>query len=146
SLVPADTWSGEIGVRACIPQLAMLMVIGLAPGAFVWGQNRLEAASAQEPPAAERPPPNNAPAPPAGLPNRSPGSTVEASQLDTFLLRDRKGNLVPVLGLPFEEFEQLLRTKKGLASPPAPGYVLEKLSLVGAVDQRIADLQVTATI
>src|SRR5262249_22692998 len=57
-----------------------------------------------------------------------------------------KGNLVPVLGLTFEEYEQLLRTKLGLASPAAPGYLLESLSIVGTADERIADLQLTATI
>ena len=71
---------------------------------------------------------------------------MEASQLDTFLLRDSKGNLVPVLGLPFEEFEQLLRAKKGLTSPAAPSHTIEALSLVGTAGEQIADLQLTATI
>src|SRR5439155_20700146 len=65
---------------------------------------------------------------------------------DTFLLRDSKGNLVPVLGMPFEEFEQLLRLKKDLASPAPPSQALETLSLSGTANARVADLQVTATI
>jgi len=74
------------------------------------------------------------------------GLAVEASQLDTFWLRDGKGNLVPVLGMPFEEFEQLLRTKKGLSPAAAPGFTLETVSLAGTADERVADLQLTATI
>jgi len=71
---------------------------------------------------------------------------ITASPLDTFLLRDSKGNLVPVLGMTFEEFEQLLRAKRGLAALAAPDFVLDSLSLAGSVDDQTANLQVTATI
>lgn len=71
---------------------------------------------------------------------------LEASPLDTFLMRDAKGNLVPVVGMPFEEFEQLLRTKKGLNPTAAPAYTLEAVSLVGKASERVADLQLTATV
>jgi len=71
---------------------------------------------------------------------------VEASPLDTILLRDSKGNLVPVVGLPFEEFEQLLRAKKGLLAASPPAYTIETVSLAGKAGKRSADFQLTATI
>ena len=61
-------------------------------------------------------------------------------------MRDAKGSLVPVVGMPFEEFEQLLRSKKGLSPAAAPAYTLEAVSLVGKANERIADLNLTATI
>jgi hypothetical protein len=80
------------------------------------------------------------------VPKPSAGPAIEASQLDTFLLRDSKGNLVPVLGMTFDEFEQLLKLKNGLAAPPPPGFTLDALSVSGAVEGDLANVQVTATI
>ena len=66
--------------------------------------------------------------------------------MDTFLLRDSKGNLVPVLGMSFDEFEQLLKLKKGLAPPPPPGFTLDALSITGTAAKGVADLQITLTV
>ena len=68
------------------------------------------------------------------------------SELDTFLLRDSKGNLVPVLGMTFEEFEKLLKLKQGLAPAQAPSYILDGLSITGGVQNQLATLEVTATV
>jgi hypothetical protein len=95
--------------------------------------------------------------------NRGPTAApapIAPSPLDTYLLRDSKGNLVPVLDLPFEEFERLLRIKRGLAPPALPGYSLDVLSVTGTaaddhsgdrpatgnVANSLVDLQVAATI
>src|SRR5262249_34724221 len=91
--------------------------------------------------------PGEAPPAEAGTsPKPVAGPAVEASPLDTFLLRDSKGNLVPVVGMSFEEFEQLLKLKKGLLPPPAARYTLDALSIAGTVEGQIANLQITATI
>jgi len=82
--------------------------------------------------------------PAANNPGGSP--TVEASPLETFLLRDSKGNLVPVLDLPFEEFERLLRIKRGLAPPAPPGFTLDKLTATGTAESNRADLEITLSI
>lgn len=71
---------------------------------------------------------------------------AQASPLDTFLLRDGKGNLVPVLGMTFEEFEQLLRLKKGVADPAPPAYSLDSLRLEGTVEGSRANLKVAAKV
>jgi hypothetical protein len=135
-------------VRGCYSLLALLIAIGASPLAAAQGQEQhLQAAvSAEQQPAAERAPATAQPPAAAETPKPAAGPAVERSQLDTFLLRDSKGNLVPVVGMQFEEFEQLWRLKKGLAVPAAPGYVLEGLSIVGSADDRIADLHVTATV
>jgi hypothetical protein len=79
--------------------------------------------------------------------NDKAGNTrVEASPLDTILLRDSKGNLVPVVGIPFEEFEQLLRVKKGLAPGSPPAYTVDSVSLAGKASAQSAEFQLTATI
>jgi hypothetical protein len=109
-------------------------------------------------PSATQPAPRTVP-PGETTPMAGP-APIAPSPLDTYLLRDNKGNLVPVLDLPFEEFERLLRIKRGLAPPALPGYSLDVLSVTGAAadddsgDQPAArsaatslvDLQVVATI
>src|SRR4029453_18322818 len=82
--------------------------------------------------------------PPTADSNRT--APVEASPLDTFLLRDSKGNLVPVPDLPFEEFERLLRIKRGLAPQAPPGFTLDKLTATGTVESNRADLEITLSI
>jgi hypothetical protein len=66
--------------------------------------------------------------------------------LDTFLLKDSKGNLVPVLGMTFEEFEELLKLKRGLAALPPPAYLFDSLAITGSVENELASLQAAATI
>jgi hypothetical protein len=73
-------------------------------------------------------------------------ASPRASELDTFLLRDSKGNLVPVLGMSFEEFEKLLKLRQGLAPAQPPAFLLDGLSITGSVKDQLATLEVTATI
>ncbi len=101
----------------------------------------LAVAQTDEPPAKETPAPQGTTAKiPAGP--MTPGD----SDLDTFLLRDSKGNLVPVLGITFEEFEKLLKLKQGLAPAQPPPYVLDALSITGSVQNQLATMEVTATV
>jgi hypothetical protein len=46
----------------------------------------------------------------------------------------------------FEEFEQLLKLKKGLTPAPAPGFTLDSLSITGSAAKGLADLQITMTV
>lgn len=122
---------------------ACLLITGLV---IAWGattQGQAPPAAAPEPneTATKVPAAHSVPSGPA-----TTGPAVEARQLDTFLLRDSKGNLVPVLGMSFDEFEQLLKLKKGLAPPPPPGFTLDALSITGSAAKGIADLQITITV
>src|SRR5262245_7496200 len=113
-----------IFVRAVLLGLLAIGLIGVVPLDTARGQNR----AAEVPGGADASPPRRGPTAPAGGAGRvateagklAETGGVEASPLDTIWMRDAKGNLVPVVGIPFEEFEQLLRSKKGLApsSPP----------------------------
>ena len=111
--------------------LAVLTLLGLGP------HGRL---------AAQTTPPNPPAASQAESPKPIAGPAVEASPLDTIYLRDNKGNLVPVSGMSFEEFQQLLHQKKGLLPPAAPAYSLDALTLTGTTDNGTAAIQITATI
>ncbi|MFN0018068.1 MAG: hypothetical protein ACKVP0_07405 [Pirellulaceae bacterium] len=93
-------------------------------------------------------PPKKEPSPPAANGPKTPvgPAAPKGSELDTFLLRDSKGNLVPVLGMTFEDFEKLLKLKQGLAPAQPPAYVLDGLSITGTVQNQLATLEVTATI
>ncbi|MCE9525581.1 MAG: hypothetical protein K8R36_05965 [Planctomycetales bacterium] len=93
-------------------------------------------------------PPKKEPSPPAAAGPKSPvgPAAPKGSELDTFLLRDSKGNLVPVLGMTFEDFEKLLKLKQGLAPAQPPAYVLDGLSITGSVQNQLANLEVTASI
>jgi hypothetical protein len=121
-------------VRAGFLWLAVVALIGVWPASAASGQTT------------EEPPPATTPAPAAEAPKQAGNSAAEGNPLDTFLLRDSKGNLVPVLGMSFDEFEQLLRMKKGLAPAAAPGFTLERLTLAGTANEKAADLEVKATI
>lgn len=127
-------------MRAVLLGLMALVGVGVLLPMPAMSQNR-----APDPPAAADTAPRSTPVPPEPARPAS-GAAVEASPLDTILMRDAKGNLVPVVGMPFEEFEQLLRSKKGLSPAAAPAYTLEVVSLVGKATERVADLQLTATV
>jgi hypothetical protein len=88
-------------------------------------------------------PPDASPKPAAPL---AGPPAPEGAPLDTYYLRDSKGQLVPVPGFTYEEFEQLLRLKRGLAAPPPPEFSLDAVTISGTVEKGVADLAVTATI
>jgi hypothetical protein len=131
-------------VRFGLRNIWLAMALGLALCVAMYGMAQPPAAAPASPAlqATETPAPQPVPA----ETKHAAGPALEASQLDTFLLRDSKGNLVPVLGISFEEFEQLLKLKKGLAPPAPPGFTLDSLSIAGTAADGIADLQMTFTL
>jgi hypothetical protein len=129
-------------LRAGFRWASLLAALSLMPAAAAPDQSPPGTAQAQ----VITPTTVAAPAPAADEHHGNTTQKGEASQLDTFWLRDRKGNLVPVLGMTFEEFEQLLRLKQGLAAGTPPDFSLDVLALAGSMDSQIADFQVTTTI
>ena len=115
-------------IAGCVPLLVALLV------GLVWAQPG-DAPVRPAEVAAETAPGEDAAKPP-----------IAASQLDTFLLRDSKGNLVPVLGMSFEEFERLLKLKRGLAPPAPPDYSLDAIAVTGVAKNGVATLDVVATV
>jgi hypothetical protein len=124
----------------------------IAAGCGLWAaglhaQEIIGPAPAAQPAAAPTQPTTEPTVPaPTEPPKSTAGPPLEASQLDTFLLRDSKGNLVPVLNLPFDEFERLLRIKRGLAAPEPPAYSLDALTLTGTAGRDAVALQGVLTI
>lgn len=57
------------------------------------------------------------------------------------MLRDSKGNLVPIIGMSFEDFEALIQLKKGLAPPPPPPFAIESFTITGKAEAASAELQ-----
>ena len=87
------------------------------------------------------------PSPPVPAPTADDSKpAAERPPPDTFWLRDSKGKLVPVVGITFEEFEELQKLKRGLAPPAPPAYSLDSVAMTGAVENNLANLQVTASI
>lgn len=102
---------------------------------------------------AQQPPTETPPTKPAETPESPPaekkpiaGPPTPASELETYLLRDSKGNLVPVIGLTFEDFEKLLKIQKGLAPPPPPPFSIDSLTVTGKADGSTAELHVATTV
>jgi hypothetical protein len=125
--------------------LAALVVWLLSCGADVTlGQN----AEPTSPTVAQPPSPDMDGAPAEAPKNSKPSGkdTPEAGPPDTYWMRDSKGNLVPVVGIPFEEFEQLQKLKRGLGPPVPPAYSLDSLAITGNVENNLANLQVAASI
>ena len=118
--------------------LAMLLFASALPAAAFGSQEPIgEPQTSEQPPAEE---------PPRSVPPERPSGVLQQSPLDTFYMRDKDGNLVPVLGMPFEEFEQLLRLRRGLGPAPPPAYVLQSLTLVGKVQEDAATFELKAAI
>lgn len=53
---------------------------------------------------------------------------------------------MPVLGMSFEEFEELWRLRRGLGPPAPPPYVLERLSLTGNAGDQAAECRLKVTV
>ena len=111
-----------------------------------WGGISTVAARGQEPepPATEPPSAQPEPTPPAPKPAVPP--LPESDPPDVYYFRDEKGNLVPVVGMPFEVLEQLQKLKRGLAPPAPPPYSLDSLAISGSVEKGLANLQIAAQI
>ncbi len=102
------------------------------------------------PPATTTPPPPTVPpatpattpvpTTPAPMPAAGDAGAQQRSLLDTYLLRDSKGNLVPVIGMSFEDFEKLLRLQRQLAPPEPPKFSIDVVSLKGTADASQAKL------
>lgn len=87
----------------------------------------------------------NAPTPAPNKPVLGPAAPP-ASEGDTYLLRDRKGQLIPVIGLSYEDFEALIQLKRGLSPPPPPPFSIDSLSITGKTETTTAELQATVQI
>lgn len=135
-------------------RLAGLLVWGILIGGILdWGSLVSTLCAQDPPPAATIDSPQNDPADPskpreAAEPKKRAtlGPPTPASELETYMLRDSKGNLVPVIGLTYEDFEKLLQLKKGLAPPPPPPFSIDSLTLTGKADAAAAELQLAATV
>jgi hypothetical protein len=79
-------------------------------------------------------------------PTAGPPAPSAEGELNTYYLRDSKGNLVPVLGFTFEDYEKLLQIKMGLAPPPPPAFSIDSLTLTGKADGGVAELQLATTV
>ncbi|WP_425616215.1 hypothetical protein NA78x_006154 [Anatilimnocola sp. NA78] len=109
-----------------------------------WGQNEKNKAETKEP-AAEGAPAEPSPAARTFAPRLGPAAPP-ASELDTYMIRDSKGNLIPVIGLSFEDFEKLVQIQKGLLPPPPPAFAFDNLTITGKADGPTAELQVSASV
>ena len=119
-------------------------------GILLWGIFAVSL-SAQEPPEKETPksdpkPAVAGPAVPPGYSQQLPSSQQPASELDTYLLRDSKGNLIPLIGWKFEDFEKLMLIQKGLAPPPPPPFSIDSVTITGKAESTTAELQVNVTV
>ncbi len=129
----------------CRPLVAGHLVTGF----LLW---QVLAASVCAPLSIAQQSPAENPKKPAAVPETPPekktvaGPPTPASELETYLLRDSKGNLVPVIGLTFEDFEKLLKIQKGLAPPPPPPFSIDSLTISGKAEGPKAELQVAATV
>jgi hypothetical protein len=124
--------------------LAALLAWGGMIGVRVPGQEAETPA-----PTVAQPPSQPEPDPVGATEGRKPPEVPplgESDPPDTYYLRDSKGNLVPVVGMPFEVFEQLQKLKRGLAPPAPPPYSLDSLAITGSVENNLANLLVTAQI
>ncbi len=75
--------------------------------------------------------PAGSPAAPPPVP-LAPVPAVQEAQPSLFYLKDKEGNLQPVLGFTFEDFEEMVRQKLRQEQPETPpAYAIEQLVLSG---------------
>lgn len=76
----------------------------------------------------------------------SVSDTLREAKPDVFYLRDKDGNLHPVLGFTLEDFERLLALGSGANSGQSrPGYRLEEVVAEGRISGEHAELALTVT-
>lgn len=122
---------------------ALVIWLGTCWASASLGQNEPPPATAAQPPSPEKAvDPPETPNGPKPLGQSGP----QRNPPDTYWLRDSKGKLVPLVDIPFEEFEELQKLKRGLAAPSPPAYSLDSLTITGTVENNLANLQVAASI
>lgn len=91
---------------------------------------------------AETPVPSSPPPPvPSPLPSVAPAKSLQESGPPLYYLKDKEGNLQPVPGFRFEDFEQMFREK--LNRGAMPRYRLQALKIEGTVKAALAEAKVT---
>lgn len=71
-----------------------------------------------------------------------PAAGVQEALPSLFYLRDKDGNLQPVLGFTFEDFEEMVRLKLRQEQPEAPpAYAIEDIALSGTVQNQRAEFK-----
>ncbi|HUE71261.1 MAG TPA: hypothetical protein VMP01_10285 [Pirellulaceae bacterium] len=131
-------------MRLCPYLLAALIAWGGMYGALAVGQDDEAPA-----PTVAQPPTESDPVPTPASEGQKPTEVPllpQSDPPDTYYFRDSKGNLIPVVGMPFEVFEELQKLKRGLAPPAPPPYSLDSLAISGSVENNLANLLVTAQI
>lgn len=81
------------------------------------------------------------------VPVVAPGA-VEEAKPETYYLRDRDGRLVPVLNMPYEEFQRLeqMDVRPNPAGAELPAYALQELTISGTATPSRAELKVVVTL
>ena len=66
------------------------------------------------------------------------------SDIETLYLRDKDGELVPILNMTFEDFQRLYRLEKKLIQPNVPpAFTIERMDIVGtAKERRLVELDI----
>lgn len=107
-----------------------------------------------QPPVAPPQPMTPMPTATANPPSAPPPTTatsvpvaVREAKPDVYFVKDKNGELVPLVGFTLEEFQRMLQEDTGLAVAPAkPAFRLDSVEAVGAVDDRNARLELTFTV
>lgn len=99
------------------------------------------APSTTTPPSAANPAPAVAPISGGAAP-----AIVREAKPEVYFVKDKNGELIPLVGFTLEQFEKMLREEGAAAPPPKPQYRIESVDATGAVDSRNAKLTVTFVI
>jgi hypothetical protein len=84
---------------------------------------------------------------PAGSASAAPSSAAPAmireAKPDVYFVKDKNGELIPLVGFTLEQFEKMLREEGAAAPPPKPLYRIESVDATGSADSRNARLTLT---
>ncbi|MEX0712445.1 MAG: hypothetical protein WD278_08855 [Pirellulales bacterium] len=85
------------------------------------------------------------PEPSSTDPATPPAAAIE-SGLDVYYVKDRDGNLVPMVGFPLEDLEKLLEAQQAGAGRQKPAFRLERLVATGTAGGGHAGLSIQLTV
>lgn len=111
-----------------LPRFAITLLLGLVVSTAAVAQT--------VPPAA--PPLDTAPTPPP--------VAIREAKPEVYFVKDKNGELVPLVGFTLEQFEKMLREEGTAPSPAKPQYHIESVEATGGVDARNARLSITFVI
>jgi hypothetical protein len=134
-------------VKSHLAALVVAVCVGAAPAVAQTPPGSAASSPSANTPAAGTPAASPTASPAAAAPSTLRAGGVSEAKPEVYFVKDKNGELVPLVGFTLEEFERMLRDDAAAAQPTQkPGHRFESIEATGTVDDRNARVQLVFTI